>query len=85
MGNDCVHHNRQMLLGPGLNIKRNALNGRNFEYVSEDPILTGEIAGHVVKGIEDRGIGTSMKHFALNSQEINRTESSAAGNLSAGL
>ena len=77
MGNDCVHHNRQMLLGPGLNIKRNALNGRNFEYVSEDPILTGEIAGHVVKGIEDRGIGTSMKHFALNSQEINRTESSA--------
>lgn len=77
MGNDCVHHNRQMLLGPGLNIKRNALNGRNFEYVSEDPILTGEIAGHVVKGIEDRGIGTSMKHYALNSQEINRTESSA--------
>ena len=47
MGNDCVHHNRQMLLGPGLNIKRNALNGRNFEYVSEDPILTGEIAGPV--------------------------------------
>ncbi len=77
MGSDCVHHNRQMILGPGLNIKRNALNGRNFEYVSEDPVLTGEIAGYVVRGIEEKGVGTSMKHFALNSQEINRTESSA--------
>lgn len=76
MANDCIHHNRQMILGPGLNIKRNALNGRNFEYVSEDPVLTGEIAGHMVRGIESRGIGTSMKHFALNSQETNRTESS---------
>ena len=61
-----------MILGPGLNIKRNALNGRNFEYVSEDPVLTGEIAGYVTKGIEDLGIGTSMKHFALNDQEGNR-------------
>lgn len=76
MANDCVHHNRQMILGPGLNIKRNSLNGRNFEYVSEDPVLTGEIAGHMVRGIESRGIGTSMKHFALNSQETNRTETS---------
>lgn len=71
---DCVHHDKQMILGPGLNIKRNALNGRNFEYVSEDPILTGEIAGHVVKGIEEQGVGTSMKHFAMNSQETYRTE-----------
>ncbi len=76
IANDCIHHDRQMILGPGLNIKRNALNGRNFEYVSEDPILTGEIAGHYIKGIEEKGIGTSAKHFALNSQEINRTESS---------
>ena len=74
MGLDCIHHNKQMILGPGLNIKRNSLGGRNFEYVSEDPILTGEIAGHVTKGIEDLGIGTSMKHFALNSQETYRTE-----------
>ena len=74
MGLDCIHHNKQMILGPGLNIKRNALNGRNFEYVSEDPVLTGEIAGYVTKGIEDLGIGTSMKHFALNSQETYRTE-----------
>ncbi len=76
MGLDCIHHNKQMILGPGLNIKRNALGGRNFEYVSEDPILTGEIAGHVTKGIEELGIGTSMKHFALNSHETYRTETS---------
>ena len=53
MGLDCIHHNKQMILGPGLNIKRNALNGRNFEYVSEDPVLTGEIAGYVTKGMGD--------------------------------
>ena len=76
MGLDCIHHNKQMILGPGLNIKRNALGGRNFEYVSEDPILTGEIAGHVTKGIEELGIGTSMKHFALISHETYRTETS---------
>lgn len=74
MGLDCIHHQKQMILGPGLNIKRNALNGRNFEYVSEDPILSGEIAGYVTKGVEDLGVGTSVKHFALNSQETHRTE-----------
>jgi beta-glucosidase len=74
---DCIHHGLQMILGPGLNIKRDALNGRNFEYVSEDPVLTGEIAGAFVKGCEELGIATSMKHFALNSQETNRTENSA--------
>lgn len=77
IANDCIHHGRQMILGPGLNIKRNALNGRNFEYVSEDPMLTGEIAGHIIRGVEEKGVGTSPKHFALNSQEINRTETSA--------
>ena len=77
IANDCIHHGRQMILGPGLNIKRNALNGRNFEYVSEDPVLTGEIAGHIIRGAEEKGIGTSPKHFAINSQEINRTETSA--------
>ena len=74
---DCIHHGVQMILGPGLNIKRNALNGRNFEYASEDPVLTGEIAGAYVQGCEGLGIGTSMKHFAANSQETNRTENSA--------
>ncbi len=76
LAKDCIHQDKQMILGPGLNIKRNALNGRNFEYVSEDPILTGEIAGHWVKGAEESGIAVSMKHFALNSQETNRTETS---------
>lgn len=74
---DCIHHGVQMILGPGLNIKRNALNGRNFEYVSEDPVLTGQIAGAWSEGCESLGVGTSMKHFALNSQETNRTETSA--------
>lgn len=74
---DCIHHDISMILGPGLNMKRNALNGRNFEYVSEDPVLTGEIAGSYVKGCEETGVGTSMKHFACNSQETRRTESSA--------
>ena len=73
---DCIHRDVQMILGPGLNVKRNALNGRNFEYVSEDPILTGEIAGAWVQGCESLGVGTSMKHFAVNSQETNRTETS---------
>ena len=73
---DCIHHDVQLILGPGLNIKRNALNGRNFEYVSEDPVLTGEIAGAWVQGCESLGVGTSMKHFAVNSQETNRTETS---------
>lgn len=76
-GRDCIHHDVQIILGPGLNIKRNALNGRNFEYVSEDPALTGQIAGSWVKGCEETGVGTAMKHFAANSQETNRTESSA--------
>ena len=73
---DCIHHNKQMILGPGLNMKRNALNGRNFEYVSEDPVLTGEIAGYLIKGAEEAGVATSPKHFALNSQETYRTETS---------
>ena len=73
---DCKRHDKQMLLGPGLNMKRNALCGRNFEYVSEDPVLSGEIAGHMAKGLEDEGIGTSLKHFAVNSQETYRTETS---------
>ena len=76
IANDCVHHDIQMILGPGANIKRNALNGRNFEYFSEDPYLTGVMAAAYINGCEDRGVGTSMKHFACNSQETRRTESS---------
>ncbi len=77
IGRDCVHHNIQMILGPGMNIKRDALNGRNFEYFSEDPVLTGEMAAAYVNGCENQGVGTSMKHYACNNQETRRTTLSA--------
>ena len=73
---DCVHHNVRMILGPGANIKRNSLNGRNFEYFSEDPVLTGVMAAAYINGCENEGVGTSMKHFACNSQETRRTTAS---------
>lgn len=69
LGKESVNENVSVLLGPGLNIKRNPLNGRNFEYFSEDPYLTGELSSEVVKGIQSQGVAASPKHFAVNSQE----------------
>jgi beta-glucosidase len=64
--------NLSVILGPGINMKRSPLCGRNFEYFSEDPFLAGELAVGIVDGIQSRGVGTSVKHYAANNQETDR-------------
>ena len=72
MGEECVQENVTVILGPGANIKRSPLCGRNFEYFSEDPLLAGELAGYLIKGVQKKGVGTSLKHYAANNQEKRR-------------
>ncbi len=69
LGEECLQENVTVLLGPGANIKRSPLCGRNFEYISEDPLLTGEMATALINGVQSKNVGTSMKHYALNNQE----------------
>ena len=77
LAEECRADDVDVLLGPGLNCKRSPLCGRNFEYFSEDPVVSGELAAAYIEGVQSLGVGTSMKHFALNNQEYRRLTTDA--------
>lgn len=78
---ECTEHNVDMLLGPGINIKRLTTCGRNFEYISEDPVLSGEMGAAYINGVQSKGVAASLKHFALNNQEKYRTSISVEADM----
>lgn len=77
LGEECVAEDLAVLLGPGINMKRSPICGRNFEYYSEDPVVAGELGAALVNGVQEHGVGTSLKHFAANNQEWRRMSISA--------
>lgn len=77
LGDECQAEDVAVLLGPAVNIKRSPLCGRNFEYFSEDPYLAGELSAAYISGVQSKNVGTSLKHFAANSQEHRRMTSSS--------
>ncbi len=77
IGSSCQHEKLCVVLGPAVNIKRSPLCGRNFEYLSEDPYLAGEMAASYINGVQSKNVGTSIKHFAANNQEHRRMSSSS--------
>lgn len=72
IADECVENDVDILLAPGVNIKRSSVNGRNFEYYSEDPYLAGTLACEFINGVQDKGVGTSIKHFCANNSEYDR-------------
>ena len=74
LGDSCQHEKVSVVLGPAVNIKRSPLCGRNFEYFSEDPLLTGHLAGALIRGVQSNGVAATAKHLALNNKETNRKD-----------
>ncbi|MGL5486043.1 MAG: glycoside hydrolase family 3 protein, partial [Shewanella sp.] len=74
LANECRALGVNILLGPGINIRRTPLSGRGYEYYSEDPFISGELAASLINGLQDNGVGASLKHFACNNSEYRRTE-----------